>query len=44
MIVHGLFGLLVYKLCYKLCCDVHEVGITIGFRVHKVEPMLGDWP
>ena len=44
MTVHRLFGLLVYNLCYKLCCDVHEAEMAIGFRVHKVEPMLGDWP
>ena len=42
MTVHGLFGLLVYSLCYKLCCDVHEAGMAIGFRVHKVKLMLGD--
>ena len=31
-------------LCIKSCCDVHEAGMAIGFRVHKVEPMLSDWP
>ena len=44
MTVHGLFGLLVYELCIKLCCDVNEAGMAIGFLVHKVEPKLGDWP
>ena len=28
----------------KLCSDVHEAGMVIGFRVHKVELMLGDCP
>ena len=28
----------------KLSFDVHEAGIVIGFRVHKVEPMLSDCP
>ena len=44
MTVHGLFGLLVYNLCYKLYCGVYEVGNGYEIRVHKVEPMLGDWP
>ena len=41
MTVHGLFGLLMYNLCYKLCVGVYEAGNGHGFRVHKVEPMLG---
>ena len=44
MTVHGLFGLLVYNLCYKLYCGVLKAGNGHGFWVHKVEPMLGDWP
>ena len=44
MTVHGLFGLLEYYLCYKLDCGVHKAGNGYGIRVHKVEPMLGDWP
>ena len=32
----------------ELCLDplrcVYEAGNGHGFRVHKVEPMLGDWP
>ena len=44
MTVHGLFGLLVYNLCYKLYYDVYEAGNGYGIRVHKEEPMLGDWP
>ena len=44
MTVHGLFGLLVYNLFYKLYCGVYEVGNGDGIRVHKGEPMLGDWP
>ena len=44
MIVHGLFGLLVYNLFYKMYCGAHKVGNGHGFRVHKVELMLGDWP
>ena len=43
MTVHGLFGLLVYELCIKLYCGVHEAGMAIGFWVHNVEPMLDDW-
>ena len=42
--VHGLFGLLVYNLCYKLYCGVYEAGNGYEIRVHKVEPMLSDWP
>ena len=34
-------GLLVYNLCYKLYCGVHEAGNGHGIWVHKVEPMLG---
>ena len=44
MTVHRLFGLLVYNLCYKLYCGVYEAENGYGFRVHKVGPMLGDWP
>ena len=44
MTVHRLFMLLVYELCIKLYCGVHEAGNGHGFWVHKVEPMLGDWP
>ena len=44
MTVHGLFGLLVYELCIKSCFHVYEAGTDLGFLVHKVEPMLGDWP
>ena len=44
MTVHGLFGLLVYELCIKSCFDVYGAGNGHGFRVHKVEPMLDDWP
>ena len=37
-------GALDHNLFHKLCCGVHEAGNGHGFRVHKVEPMLGDWP
>ena len=43
MTVHGLFGLLVYNLCYKLYCGVHKVGNGYGIRFHKVEPICGEW-
>ena len=35
-------GTLSHNLCIKSCFDVYEVGIGHEFRVHKVEPMLGD--
>ena len=44
MTVHRLFGLLVYNLCYKLYGGVYEAGNGYEIWVHKVEPMLGDWP
>ena len=44
MIVHGLFRLLVFDLCYKLCFGVYKAGNGYEIRVHQVEPMLGDWP
>ena len=34
---------LVHNVYNKLCCGVHEAGNGHGFRVHKVEPMLGEW-
>ena len=43
--VDGLFGHLgCVHLCNKSCFDVYEAGNGHGFRVHKVEPMLGVWP
>ena len=36
-------GGLCWNLFNKLCCGVHEVGNGHGFRVHEVEPMLGEW-
>ena len=33
----------VCDLCIKSCFGVCEAGNGHGFRVHKVEPMLGDW-
>ena len=43
--VHGLcvdcVGYLCHDLCIKSCCDAYEAGMAIGFRVHKVEPVLG---
>ena len=44
MTVHGLFGQLVYELCIKLYSGVYEAGSSYEIRVHKVEPILGDWP
>ena len=32
-----------HNLFNKLCCSVHEAGNGHGIRVHKVEPMLGEW-
>ena len=37
-------GTLSQNLHHKLCCDVHEAGNGHRFWVHKVEPMLDDWP
>ena len=37
-------GTLSHNLHNKLCFDVYEPGNGHGFWVHKVEPMLGDWP
>ena len=37
-------GTLSHNLHNKLYCDVHEAENGHGFRVHKVEPMLRDWP
>ena len=42
MTVHGLFGLLVYNLCYKLYSGVYEAGNDYEIQVHKVEPMFDD--
>ena len=36
-------GGLCWNLFNKLCCGVHEARNSHGFRVHKVEPMLGEW-
>ena len=36
-------GALDHNLFNKLCSGVHEVGNDHRFRVHKVEPMLGEW-
>ena len=36
-------GTLCDKLCINSCCDVYKAENGHGFRVHKVEPMLGDW-
>ena len=44
MTVYGLFGLLVYELCIKLYYGVYEAGNGYEIRVHKVEPIFGDWP
>ena len=38
------FGTLSHNLHNKLCCDVHEDKNGHVFRVHKVEPMLREWP
>ena len=35
-------GGLCWNLFNKLCCGVHEAGNGHGFRVHKVELMLGE--
>ena len=37
-------GCLCCDLCFKSCFGVYEAGNDHGFWVHKVEPMLGDWP
>ena len=36
-------GALDHNLFLKLCYGVHEAGNGHGFRVHKVEPILGEW-
>ena len=43
MTVHGLFGLLVYNLCYKLYYGVHKAGNGYEIRFHKVELICGEW-
>ena len=39
----GCLDCLCVDLCNKLCIDVYEAGNDHGFRVHKVEPILGIW-
>ena len=36
-------GCLCCDLCIKSCFGVYEAENGHGFRVHKVEPMLGEW-
>ena len=40
----GCFGCLFHKLRNKLYCGVYEAGNGYEIRVHKVEPILVDWP
>ena len=39
----GCLDYLCVDLCNKSCIDVYEARNGHGFRIHKVEPILGIW-